>query len=469
MADLAKTSRLSVIFDLLMVILVVYTSPWIENLNEQGWSLITSSTLHIDTVFVGIGVLSFAFVCQHSAFIIAGSLERPTRSRWASSTKAALLFCVVLASLCGFTGYAGYQEHTMGNILNNLPDGTWSANLARGLLGITMLFVYPMESFVARHVCVVTFFKGRRAHEGEDAAVLNRRDRRITLTFVLYVLAIIPALLFEDMGIVLAVTGCVGGSCLSYIGPGAAYLGVHGAAFLEMVQEKFGVGYWKSTRKPKKKTIPQQPATLAAVDGTGKAVVVSDEKDQNDAWYVICWKTVVWYVFAMPLWCSVAEVGVKYLELHVAEEEMKSPHPLRIGNVHHETNGSRGVQMTTRRQREATDEEEGQPLITRQESLHLIGQRNVLPPSSSYQHSLSLRMADDQEQPEDNMQDRLSRTAAAAQAAKLPQEPKDDEGEEEDPQADPPQVLDFLIAVGYILFGLLAIGAGLVSILSKRR
>ena len=69
--------------------------------------------------------------------------------------------------------------------------------------------VPPQESFVARHVCVVLFFQGRSAHEGDDTSVLNRRDRRITLTVLLYLIAVIPAALFQNVGIVLAASGAV--------------------------------------------------------------------------------------------------------------------------------------------------------------------------------------------------------------------------------------------------------------------
>lgn len=242
MANLAQTSRLSVCLDICMVCIVAATAPISGALERVGgiWALLETSTLHMDIVFVGLGVLSFAFVCQHSAFIIAGSLENPSTARWSSVSFRGLIICGALANLCGITGYLGYLDDTQGNVLNNLSPTSLSANTARGLLGVTMLFVYPMESFVARHVCVVTFFQGRRAHEGEDASILSRRDRRISLTVVLYIIALLPALLFENLGNVLSVTGAIGGSCLSYIGPGAVYLGIHGATLVKMCQV-----YWK--------------------------------------------------------------------------------------------------------------------------------------------------------------------------------------------------------------------------------
>lgn len=232
-ADLAKTSKMNVCFDLIIVLLVVYLAfrrgdyddyDYDEDYDSYGIdaaSPIDLWKIKWDTLFVGLGVLSFAFVCQHSSFIIAGSLEKPTKERWSTVTKLGLCFAASLALLMGISGYLGFSgpgRSVEGNILNSLPQNSKLTKLAEALLGTTMLFVYPMESFVARHVCVVLLFEGRKAHEGDDASVLNRRDRRITLTVALYLSAVIPAAMFERLGDVLAVTGSVGGSCLSYIG-----------------------------------------------------------------------------------------------------------------------------------------------------------------------------------------------------------------------------------------------------------
>jgi amino acid permease len=61
MADLAKTSRLAVLFDTLVVLVVIFVSPWQET---DFKTTLQTSIIRPDTVFVGLGVLSFAFVCQ---------------------------------------------------------------------------------------------------------------------------------------------------------------------------------------------------------------------------------------------------------------------------------------------------------------------------------------------------------------------------------------------------------------------
>ena len=97
-----------------------------------------------------------------------------------------------------------------------------------------MFFVYPLSSYVTRHVCVVLLFRGRTAHEGDDHHILARADRRVALTAIIYVLALGSALAFDDLGTVLGLAGAVGGSSLAYIGPGATYLAVHGAGSSEV-------------------------------------------------------------------------------------------------------------------------------------------------------------------------------------------------------------------------------------------
>jgi len=141
MADLAKTSRLSVVFDTILVSLVAYNAPVGASLQAMGgWStLLATDVIHYETIFVGIGVLSFAFVCQHSAFLVAGSLDRPTMPRWSITTRSALLLCAVLATTSGVSGYVGYLHETEGNILNNLDPKSWTANVARGLVSKSLI------------------------------------------------------------------------------------------------------------------------------------------------------------------------------------------------------------------------------------------------------------------------------------------------------------------------------------------
>lgn len=154
---LSKTSGLSVAFDCILVFVVGKYSPVPQTVRNEG-GLVNLISQHSNpngrTFFIGIGVLCFAFVCQHSAFIIAASLEKPTKERWNKVTGGALTTCALLAVVMGVSGYLGFLGDTDGDILVNLGRMALTAdeatrrasNLARGLLCTTMFFVYPLVS-----------------------------------------------------------------------------------------------------------------------------------------------------------------------------------------------------------------------------------------------------------------------------------------------------------------------------------
>ncbi len=116
MGNLAKTSTISVIFDVVLVGIVATFSPSAEMIENRGGfkEVLRESKPDITTFFTGIGVLCFAFVCQHSSFIIASSLERPTKQRWNKVTSLAITSCVVLAIIMGVGGYLGFMADTDG-------------------------------------------------------------------------------------------------------------------------------------------------------------------------------------------------------------------------------------------------------------------------------------------------------------------------------------------------------------------
>ncbi|KAI2508628.1 transmembrane amino acid transporter protein [Fragilaria crotonensis] len=478
MANLAKTSRISVCLDICMVALVAYMAPIAESLQSHGgwWNILQSSTLRLDTVFVGLGVLSFAFVCQHSAFIIAGSLERPTQLRWSTVTFRALWLCAVLANICGVSGYIGFMETTQGNILNNLPKDGVLPSLARGLLGVTMLFVFPMELFVARHVCVVTFFQGRRAHEGDDATILNRRDRRISLTVALFILAMIPALLFENVGNVLSVTGAIGGSCLSYIGPGAVYLGVHGAEFVKLSQS-----FWKNMTCTKVSKSVTTTTTSKYTDHERQPLRSSENTSDveqhttattatnttpvdypEDSYLIQCGKAILWYVLGMPIWYAVAQVGAKGFGAYNVDLMAKSPHPSRLGHVkqyhqqqhRHSQKNSIPSTSTTRplvRTGSANDMTLYQNTSSAAVGPHIS---IILPPTkplAGFPNPTSTTR-------------KLSQKESQQQQQRQQQQQQPEEEEEEDDPQLTPRIMDFVVAVGFCLFGVVALCAGLLSI-----
>jgi sodium-coupled neutral amino acid transporter 11 len=148
MANLAFTSRISVVFDTIIVAFVAYNAP--ITFEDVPLKLHEEKAINPSTLFVGLGVLSFAFVCQHSAFLIAGSLSRPTHARWTTVTTVSLIICGTLALVCGISGYLAYGQDIQGNVLLSLPS-TFTANAARAMLGSTMVRISTFSGTVSQH------------------------------------------------------------------------------------------------------------------------------------------------------------------------------------------------------------------------------------------------------------------------------------------------------------------------------
>ena len=435
MAHLSKTSSLSVLFDILLVGIVLFFSPVRESIEANGGiqHVLRESTIHPQTLFTGLGVLSFAFVCQDSSFLIAGSLHQPTQARWKTVTRWAMTTCTLLAIVMGVSGYLAFQSSTDGNILNNfsstsyltlspmsyasttlsststspmdttttttttttaktrvssnlshivtttkiistpkassthksssstssptpptlLPSQQWAANIARFLLGTTMFFVYPLASFVCRHVLIVLFFQGPIAREGNDHTALKRADRRFALTVFLYLTALLPALFCDSVGTILAITGAIGGSCLSYVGPGVAFLGAHGQVFLDMVRQR-----WIKHENPKQdleyggyqdkycklwmfptakdnsspnRMIPGEHTPLLFSECSqehsmsghpNKTVPWSSRGLEHDSEESIRpWDIFIWYACCMPLWCTIASIGSRKSQAFIQQQK----------------------------------------------------------------------------------------------------------------------------------------------------
>lgn len=122
MADLEKTSGLAVAIDVTLVGLVAAAAPWqtlegVPAAHASFWQEVQTDVWNTNSLFVGLGVLSFAFECQEAAFLVAGSLERPTAARWATVTRITLTTCLALSMTCAITGYLGYGQATKVSVV----------------------------------------------------------------------------------------------------------------------------------------------------------------------------------------------------------------------------------------------------------------------------------------------------------------------------------------------------------------
>jgi hypothetical protein len=142
---------------------------------------------------------------------------------------------------------------------------------------------------------------------------------------------------------------------LSYLGPGVIYLGVHGERFLALARQAFGAvrkfDLVESSNSGNDLILSAEDASrpttgitittsidknrLRAVETT--PLVARGEMNRNaiDEYVEVVgvWNHLIWYLTGMPIWSWIARLGKGRLQDHITEMAMKSPHPIRIGDV----------------------------------------------------------------------------------------------------------------------------------------
>jgi sodium-coupled neutral amino acid transporter 11 len=223
---------------------VAWYAPVNEAVMKSGgyWEVITKDPLK-PTVVMAMAILSDGFACQHAAFVFSTSLSNLSRKRWATVTKGGIGLVGVTFCAIAVLGCLAFQDNTKSDILNNFSSRGIFGNAARCLLAITMCFTYPLDCFVCRHVLTHIIYGIDSEIPENNTPDLLRTLRKVTVA--VFILTMIPALILDDLGIVLALTGCLGASSIAYIAPGLIYLGLYGNDFLRIVSgfPKSGTNY----------------------------------------------------------------------------------------------------------------------------------------------------------------------------------------------------------------------------------
>lgn len=98
LSSLSWTSMLSIGADIALVLIVLIAAPSAsveEGIRHNEISILNPS------VFVGIGTMSFAFVCQHNSFIVFRTLKERTVRNWERVAKGSIFFSFLMCSTLG--------------------------------------------------------------------------------------------------------------------------------------------------------------------------------------------------------------------------------------------------------------------------------------------------------------------------------------------------------------------------------
>jgi hypothetical protein len=162
----------------------------------------------------------------------------------------------------------------------------------------------------------------------------------------------------------------------------------------------------------------------------------------TDSWVLRQIKNILWYLLGMPAWSAVATFGKESLRSHITQVVLQSPHPIRIGNVRFARAKLAG---------------EAPRVVMMKGDSKVIGGNTILlhtGPRRADEGSMSRN-------PEWGNYQSINQQIGAIARRQLQE---DTLAIEEDPQQDPPSTRDFVVAIFYVLFGVIAMAAGMVSI-----
>lgn len=223
MAALSWSSSLSMTADVVIVLLVLARASFgAENWPaEQEGAIVPSFSFAEPSIFAGLGGISFAYVCQHSSFIVFNTLKQPTTANWRTVNLGSVGTAFAISMVLGLAGYLAFFNQTRANVLNNFACDDTAINVARLLLAFTMVTTFPMEHFVARH-SIYALFHGKSP---PNNAMPLKWHFGITLT--LWSIALLVGLTVTDLGKILQFTGAFSASVLGYIVPAMCHIKVN--------------------------------------------------------------------------------------------------------------------------------------------------------------------------------------------------------------------------------------------------
>ena len=204
---------------------------------------------------------------------------------------------------------------------------------------------------------------------------------------------------------------------MAYIGPGLLYLGVHGGRFLELTDDFFGTPREDSTEQENQ--IASETTTLI---GHSHSETEGENSPRDLDGYC---KTFIWYLVCMPLWCAIAKLGKDRVIAHARSLAAKNTlEHNRIGGVDY--TGIEKLANTSQLPRG----------LSNPDLKNHVQKGKLLAP---------LKV-------DNNLTTKTKECLPSL---------------ERDPQEDPPAWTDFVVAVFFICFGVVALFAGLISLASN--
>jgi len=157
----------------------------------------------------------YAFNCAVPFIPIFVEMKRKKGLRVRITVSFAVLLCFLTYCACAFGGYWSFCGKACPNILDCFPASDALILPGRVALLFILTGCIPLFNFIVRH-CI----EKQMGWISEGSRESQRPLCSVVLTIVLVAAATIMAVVFKNLGVVLGLTGAIGGSILVWILPG---------------------------------------------------------------------------------------------------------------------------------------------------------------------------------------------------------------------------------------------------------
>lgn len=161
----------------------------------------------------------YAFNCVVPFVPILNEMKRKQAPRVRSTLTFAVTVCLIAYCMCAFGGYLAFCDRACPNILDCYPASNGLVLPARVALLINLIFIVPLFNVIVRG-CLEKQFGLVSDAPGADTTESNKPALSVLLTICLVSLSTASACIFQNLGVILGLTGAVGGSILVWILPG---------------------------------------------------------------------------------------------------------------------------------------------------------------------------------------------------------------------------------------------------------
>ena len=213
--QVTKTALLNAI-GILCLVFIVVAACWFYEPGLAGNTQWTPTS--VSGVLSKIPIFVFAYSCHQNVFACIDETRNPSIKRMDVIMSLACLTGFMIYSAVMILPYATFGDSVSDNFLKNLPTDSIVTKVAYVCAAVSVCISFPLQVLPLRNsVCSLLFLKFAQTEK-------NIKRFRIIVATIAVVLALAVAVSVSSLGVVMSITGLIGGNTVCFLTPSLLYV-----------------------------------------------------------------------------------------------------------------------------------------------------------------------------------------------------------------------------------------------------